>query len=254
MIAVVREPARSLAECELSFIDREHVDAALAAAQHAAYRDALAACGFGVQCLPALEGLPDSVFVEDAAVVLDELIVLARPGAPSRAPEVDAIAPHLAPLGRVERLRGGRLDGGDVLRIGRTLWVGLSGRTDAAGIGALSAIAEPLGYTVLPVPLRGCLHLKTGATAASDDTVIVNPAWVDPTPWRHLRVVQVHPTEPFGANVLRAGGKVLVSEAAPRTADMLAALGFETLAVDIGELEKAEAGLTCLSLLLDHRS
>lgn len=250
LVAIVRSPARSLADCELSFIDREHVDADLAATQHAAYRAALAACGARVECLPAIEALPDSVFVEDPAVVLDELIVLARLGAPSRGPEVDAISAPLAALRPVQRLGAGHLDGGDVLRIGRTLWVGRSGRTDARGVAALRAIAEPLGYAVIPVHVRGCLHLKTGVTAVDDGTVVVNPAWVDPAPWAHLRVIHAHPTEPFGANVLRAGGRVLVSAASPRTAERVAHAGADTLAVDIGELEKAEAGLTCLSLLI----
>lgn len=251
LVAIVRRPSRSLAACELTFVERAPMDVARAAQEHAGYRAALAAAGARVVCLDALEDHPDAVFVEDPAVVLDEVAVLGRMGAPSRAAEVGAMAPALEALRTVVPLPGaGRLEGGDVLRVGRTLWVGLSARTDAAGARGLAQVAEPLGYRVLPVPVRGCLHLKTAVTAASDEVIVLNPAWVDAAPWAGLRVVPVAPEEPFAANVLRVGGAVITAAGAPRTAERLAQAGVTLVTVDLRELQKAEAGPTCLSVLV----
>jgi dimethylargininase len=143
------------------------------------------------------------------------------------------------------------LEGGDVLRVGRTLYVGRSVRTDDAGIAALAAHAVPAGYRVVPVPVRECLHLKTACTALDAGTLLANPAWVDPAAFAGMRVVEVDPREPFGANTLGLGGRICVSASNPRTAARIGALGFPVIAIDIGELEKAEAGLTCLSVLIE---
>lgn len=249
-VAIVRRPSRSLAACELTFVERHPIDAERAAAEHAAYRAAIEAAGARVLCLDALEEHPDAVFVEDPAVVLDEVAVVARMGAASRAGEVATVEAALAALHPVVPLGAGRLEGGDVLRVGRTLWVGLSARTDADGARALAAIAEPLGYRVVPVPVRGCLHLKTAVTAADDETIVLNPAWVDPEPWAGMRVVPVAPEEPFAANVLRVGGAVITAAGAPRTEERLHAAGVSLTTVDLRELQKAEAGPTCLSLII----
>ncbi len=251
IVALTREPARTLGACALTYLERQPFDLARAAAQHRAYRDALASCGARVVALPPIDELPDSVFVEDTAVVLDELAVLTSPGVASRRPEVGAIEPEVARLrpavARVEL--PATLEGGDVLRVGRTLYAGLSPRTNRAGLESLRALVAPHGYEVAAVELRGCLHLKSGCAALDGETVLVNTDWIDPHNFRGLEVVAVPAEEPFAANALRVGQTVCVGAAFTRTAEMLAARGLEVLALDVSEFAKAEAGLTCMSLL-----
>ena len=241
---------RSLDACELTYMEREPIDAAVAAAQHRGYRGALEACGARVVTLPPAEEFPDSVFVEDAAIVLDEVAVLTRPAGESRRGEVGLLEPEVARLRPVVRVEPpATLEGGDVLRLGRALYVGLSPRTNAEGADALRRLAAPHGYEVVVVEPRGCLHLKTGCSALDEETVIVNPEWVDAAAFRGREVLPVDAAEPWAANVLRVGGSVCVSAAFPRTADALAARGFDVRAVEVSEFAKAEGGLTCLSLL-----
>jgi len=231
------------------------MDVAVATVQHRRFVQELAAAGARVVALPAVKELPDSAFVEDVAVVLDEVAVLGRMGAAGREPEVALMAEVLAkhrPLRRIEP--PGTLEGGDVLRIERRLLVGLSSRTNASGAGQLAAIARPLGYTVETIPVRGCLHLKTACThvggAAGHDVLLVNPEWVDVTALRGFELLHVAPQEPWGANSLRVNDKLFVPASAPRTAERMAAHGLAPIAINISEIEKAEAGLTCLALLL----
>lgn len=251
IVALTREPAASLAACELTYLERRPIDSGRAAAQHRAYREALEACGARVVVLPAIEDLPDSVFVEDTAVVLDELAVITRPGVESRRPEVEAVEPEVARLrpllARVEP--PATLEGGDVLRAGRTLYVGLSPRTNASGVEALRAAVGPHGYEVVAVELRGCLHLKTGCASLGDDAVLVNTDWIDPRTFDGLEVLRVPAEEPFAANALRVGQTLCVGAQFERTAHVLARRGYDVRAVDVSEFAKAEAGLTCMSLL-----
>ena len=250
IVALTREPARALDACELTYREREPSDAAAAAAQHRGYREALEACGARVVTLPPVEGFPDSVFVEDTAIVLDEVAVLTRPGVESRRGEVSLIEPEVARLRNVVRVEPpATLEGGDVLRLGRTLYVGLSPRTNAAGAEALRRFAAPHGYEVVTVEPRGCLHLKTGCSALDEETVLVNPDWLDASVFRGREVVPVDASEPWAANVLRVAGSVCVGAAFPRTAAMLAARGYDVRPVEVSEFAKAEGGLTCLSLL-----
>ncbi|HWS89386.1 MAG TPA: arginine deiminase family protein [Pyrinomonadaceae bacterium] len=250
IVALTREPARSMDGCELTYREREPLDAAAAAAQHRGYCDALRACGARVVTLPAVDELPDSVFVEDTAVVLDELAVLTRPGVESRRGEVSLIEPEVARLRRVVRVeRPATLEGGDVLRLGRALYVGLSPRTNASGAEALRRFAAPHGYEVITVEPRGCLHLKTGCSALDEETVLVNPDWVDASLFRGRAALAVDASEPWAANVLRVNGSVCISAAFPRTAEMLAARGYDVRPIDVSEFAKAEGGLTCMSLL-----
>ncbi|HEX8282127.1 MAG TPA: arginine deiminase family protein [Pyrinomonadaceae bacterium] len=250
IVALTREPARALDACELTYRGREPIDPDAAAAQHRAYCDVLRACGARVFTLPPLEEFQDSVFVEDTAIVLDELAVLTRPGAVSRRGEVGLIEPEVARLRTVVRIEPpATLEGGDVLRLGRTLYVGLSPRTNAEGAAALRRLAAPHDYEVLTVEPRGCLHLKTGCSALDDEAVLVNPKWVDPAIFRGRRVVAADAAEPWAANVVRVGDSVCVSAASPRTAEMLSSLGYDVRAVEVSEFTKAEGSLTCLSLL-----
>jgi dimethylargininase len=244
--------------CELTHLGREPIDPERASAQHQAYERALAASGYDVVRLPDLPDHADGVFVEDTAILLGEHAVITRPGAPSRRPEADSTAEALADRFTVHRMTRGRLDGGDVLRIGRQIYVGRSLRTDCAGMVALANIAAPLGYEVIDVPHERCLHLKTGATYAGRDqagrnVVLINPDWIDPAVFGDVFLLRSHPDEAFGANALKVGERLIYPSAYPRTAERLRALGFEVEEVDIGELEKAEAGLTCMSLIADER-
>src|ERR1044071_550756 len=241
IVALTREPARALDACELTYRGREPIDARVAAAQHRGYCEALEACGARVVTLPAVDELPDSVFVEDTAVVLEEVAVLTRPGVGSRRGEVSLIEPEVARLRPVVRVEPpATLEGGDVLRLGRTLYVGLSPRTKASGADALRRLAAPHGYEVVTVEPHGCLHLKTGCSGLDEETVLVNPDWVDAAGFRGREVVGVGGAEAWAANVLSVGGPVCISSTFPRTAEMLAALGYEVRAVEVSEFAKAE--------------
>lgn len=257
-IAIVRHPAASLAtRCELTFVDRKTIEVGVLRHQHAAYRNALAEAGAEVVVLDPIESLPDSVFVEDAAVVLAELAILTRPATASRQPEPDAIsqalATHRRDIGRI--VAPGTLEGGDVLRVGRTLFVGLTTRTNRSGIDQLESLVAPFGYSVVAVETSGSLHLKTACTALDEDTVLLNPAWLDIGPFRDFRILAVDRGEPFAANVLPIGDARIVNAAFPRTRALIeahcTAAGLRTIAVDIGEFGKAEAGLTCMSLVFE---
>lgn len=250
LIAITREVPASLARCELTHVARAHMDLSLARAQHAEYERALAACGCRVIRGPELPDFPDSVFVEDAAVVLDEVAVLTRPGAPSRRGEVEAVAMLLSahrPLAYLTE--PATLDGGDVLRLDRVLWVGRSSRTNQAGISQLAAITAPFGYTVREAAMTGALHLKTAVTQIADNILLVNPEWVGAEQFGDCDVVHVHPREPFAANAVWVNGKVVHSTAFPLTQQRLRERGIQLIAVDASELAKAEGGVTCCSLI-----
>src|SRR5919107_1978698 len=192
IFALTREPARALDACELTYREREPIDAERAALQHRGYCDALRACGARVLTLPPADELPDSVFVEDTAIVLDEVAVLTRPGVESRRGEVSLIEPDVTRLRPVVRVEPpATLEGGDVLRLGRTLYVGLSPRTNAEGVDSLRRHVAPHGYEVVAVEPRGCLHLKTGCSALDDESVLVNPDWVDAGVFRGREVLAV---------------------------------------------------------------
>jgi dimethylargininase len=250
IVALTREPGRALDACELTYREREPIDPDAAARQHRGYCEALRSCGARVVTLPPAGEFPDGVFVEDTAVVLEEVAVLTRPGVESRRGEVAVIEPEVARLRPVVRVGPpATLEGGDVMRLGRTLYVGLSPRTNAEGVATLRHLVAPYGYEVVAVELRGCLHLKTGCSALDDATVLANPEWVDADVFRGREVVAVDPAEPWGANVLHVGGSVCVSASFPRTAEMLSARGRDVHAVEVSEFAKAEAGMTCMSLL-----
>lgn len=251
MLALVREVSPQLAQCELTHLERSAIDAQRAAQQHREYTRALQALGCTLDWLPPLPRCPDSVFVEDTAVVLPEIAVVTRPGAASRRAETASVAAALAPRARVSLItEPGCLDGGDVLHIGRTLHVGASGRTNAAGIAQLAALLQPCGYRVAQVSLAGCLHLKSACSFIPPDVLLVNPRWVDAATFGPLRVIAVDEREPHAANTLTIGSTTLVSTAYPHTRRRLEAAGVGTCAVDVSELHKAEGGLTCMSLLL----
>jgi dimethylargininase len=256
-VAFTRPLSPRIAECELTHLERQPIRADLAQRQHAAYEEAIVRAGFELTRMPALENHPDSVFVEDTAILLGEHAIITRPGAASRRAEADSTAETLGEHFTVHRLKRGRLDGGDVLRIGRTIYVGQSRRTDCAGVVALANAAAPLGFEVVPVPHEHCLHLKTGATYAGHDeagrpTLLINPDWIDGSLFTGVALLPTHPDEAFAANALRVGERLLFPAAYPRTAERLRAVGFDVDELDVSELEKAEAGLTCMSLVAEE--
>jgi len=250
-IAVMRGVPPTLARCELSFREREPIDLDRAVAQHAAYAALLQTLELEVLELPADPAFPDCCFVEDIAVVLDEVALLTRPGASSRRGEVRAVEAALARYRPIETTPPpATLEGGDVLRVGHTLFVGHSARTNEAGIARLAAVAEPLGYRVVRVVVTGCLHLKSAVTALDDERLLVNRAWLDPAPFLGLELVDVAAEEPGAANVLRVGGHVIAHSGFPRTLERVASLGYAVRPLDVSEFLKAEAALTCKSLLM----
>jgi dimethylargininase len=252
VIAFVRQVAPSLARCELTHLARAPIDVPQAQRQHAQYVAVLSALGCHIEWLAPLAEHPDGVFVEDTAVLVPEVALITRPGATSRRDEVGSVAAALARHVPVRRVTDPAcLEGGDVLRIGRTLYVGASGRTNPAGVAQLAEGLRPFGYLVREVALRGCLHLKSACTFIAPDVLLANPSWIDPSAFDVGVVIAVDPHEAFAANTLTLGGLTLVSSAYPRTQRALEAAGIVTRAVEVGELHKAEAALTCMSLLLE---
>lgn len=248
--ALTRAVPPALARCELTHQERQPIDVELAAAQHERYERALAALGCAVERLPPEPELPDSVFVEDVAVVLDEVAVITRPGAASRHPETASVVDALRAYRDLVHIEApGTLEGGDVLRLGSVVHVGLSTRSNPAGIDQLRTLLRPFGYEVRAVPVRGCLHLKTAVTLAGDGTLLLNPEWVDPAAFPGFDHIPVDPGEPAAANVLLVGGEVIVPSAHVRTRERLESRGIVTRPVDASELAKAEAGVTCCSVI-----
>ena len=245
--AFTRAVSPRIAECQLTHLERVPIDPARAAAQHSAYEQALAGAGYEIVRLPELADDPDAVFVEDTALLLDGHAILTRPGAASRIGEVDSTAEGLRGHFELHRIQSGYVDGGDVLRIGRRLYAGLSTRTDRAGIDALAAIARPLGYEVIPAETGACLHLKTGATFAGNGVLLYDPASIDPSQFVGVEPLAVE--EPAAANGVRLSDRLILPAGNPRTADALRARGFNVVEVDVSELQKAEAGVTCMSLI-----
>ena len=250
-LAFTRAVSPRLAECALTHLGRTDIDAGRAAEQHATYEDALRDAGFTVRRLEDLQNDPDAVFVEDTAILLGEHAVITRPGTPSRRDEVESTARGLAPFFTIHELGGGNLDGGDVVKVGRTLYVGQSNRTDGEGTQALRAAVSPLGFSVEPVELGKCLHLKSAVTYAGKSILVANPEWVDPAKFDGLDVITVADDEPFAANVVLAGDRLLMAAGSPATAEKLRRHGFTIVEIDLSELQKAEAGGTCMSLIAD---
>jgi dimethylargininase len=250
LTAITREVSPSMEECELTHFQRQTIDIGLARAQHAAYCACLRELGIRVISLPAEPEFPDAVFVEDPAIVLDEVAVMTRLGAESRRGETESLARELEKHRTLRWMKApATLDGGDVLRAGRTLFAGHSGRTIAAGIQQLAAAVEPFGYRVKPVAVSGCLHLKSGASYVGEDAVLVHRPWVDAGAFAGMRVLHAPAGEEWGANVLQIGNTVLVAAGFPRTAELIAGLGREVRVVDNSEVRKAEGALTCCSLI-----
>jgi dimethylargininase len=248
--ALVRRPGPWLAEGIVTHIERSPVDGDLAHTQWEGYCDALAAHGWDLVEVPPADHCPDAVFVEDTVVMFGSTAVITRPGADSRKPEIVDVERTVKGHGyAVEHIEApGTLDGGDVLKVGTTVYVGHGGRTNSEGIHQLRRLVEPLGFVVVAVPLRSVLHLKSAVTALPDGTVVGFPPVVDePSVFERFLPVP----EESGAHVVLLGGpRVLMAADAAETAALYADLGYEPVLVDISEYEKLEGCVTCLSVRL----
>jgi len=250
LTAMTRAVSPAIVHCEISFIDRRPIDLARAQEQHHAYEKLLERLGARVISLPAEPALPDSMFVEDPAIVLDELAVILPLGTDSRRPEAASLAKALSAFRKLEYVNlPGTLEGGDVLRIARKLFVGLTRRSNAEGIRQLAAVLAPHHYEVIAVPVTGCLHLKSAVTHVGGDTLLANRTMFDTKPFAGYDWIDVDPSEPHAANALAFGDTIIFPASFPRTRARLEARGFHVTPLDISELQKAESGLTCSSLL-----
>jgi dimethylargininase len=253
-IAITRAVSPALAACELTHLDRVPIDVDRARSQHRAYEEALIEAGYLVERLDTSPRMPDSVFVEDIAIVFDELAIVTRPGAESRRVETPAVAEALSAYRPLQAIHPpGTIDGGDVLVAGRTVVVGRSSRTNEAGAGQLRQILEPLDYTVSETVVRGCLHLKSAVTWLGGQTMLANPDWIEQAVFDRFTIVEVDRSEPAAANALRLEDGVIFSSSYPRTAERIAQAGCRLRLIDVSELAKAEGAVTCCSLIVAGR-
>lgn len=251
-LAVTRDVSPRFNECELTHIDRTPIDMDVARAQHHGYVQALKELGCAVLELPAESDLPDSVFVEDTAIILPEVALLTRPGADSRKPEVDSISRALSPYREIVRITApATVDGGDVLVLGKQIYVGMSTRSNPVAIEQMNQLLGPYGYHVTGVELHDCLHLKTAVTCVDDRTLLINRRWVDVEWFEGYDLIDIDPSEPFAANCLPVRDAVIYPTAFPRTRQFLEEKSFHIKAIPVDELAKAEGAVTCCSLILE---
>jgi dimethylargininase len=253
-LAITRDISPRFSECELTHIERIPIDFLIAQSQHHGYIQALKELGFAVLELPAERDLPDSVFVEDTAIILPEVAVITNPGADSRKPETESIAEALLPFRRLVFIKPpGTVDGGDVLVLGKKIFVGLSTRSNIEAIDQLNLLLGEYGYQVQGVQMHDCLHLKTAVTRVDDKTLLINRKWVDVEYFEGFNLIDVDETEPFAANCLPVGDAIIFPVAFPKTMAILEAHDYKIKPVIVDELAKAEGAVTCCSLILDDR-
>lgn len=251
LLAITRAVSRSIVNCELTHLARTPIDVERARRQHAQYEAALRSLGVAVLSLPEEPALPDSVFVEDTALVLDECAILLRPGAESRRAETKLIEPVLAPYRELLHIEApARVDGGDLLRLGKTIYMGISTRSDANAAEQLQAILQPRGYDLITVEVHGCLHLKSAVTQVGQDRLLINPAWVDKRVFVGVNFIEIDASEAYAANAVLIRDSVVYPAAFPKTGKRLEAAGVPVVSVDADELAKAEGAVTCCSLIL----
>ncbi len=254
LIAITREVSPGINQCELTHLQREAIDVEKAKRQHHAYEALLAELGCRVQSLPEEPALPDSVFVEDAALVLDELAIITNPGAASRRQETETIKAALAPYRELVAIEPpGTVDGGDVLTMGKQIYVGLSSRSNSEAISQIQQAVGPFGYTVHGVEVKGCLHLKSAVTQVADNTVLINPAWIDSPHFPDQQIIEIDPSEPGAANALRIRDSLVLPSQYPKTAERLRKQGLDVRQIDVSELVKAEGAVTCCSLIFSMK-
>jgi dimethylargininase len=251
-IAITRAVSRAIVNCELTFLERSAIDVQRARDQHLQYEAALRQLGLAVLSLPEEPELPDAVFVEDTALVLDECAIITRPGADSRLPETELISRVLAPYRNLFHIAApSRLDGGDLLRLGRHIYVGLSARSDTNAMEQMQDLLQPYDYELHAVVVTGCLHLKSAVTQLSEDTLLINSSWVNRQSFDGVKFIEIEASEPYAANALLVGDSIIYPSAFPKTRARLVSAGVRVVSVDADELAKAEGAVTCCSLILN---
>jgi dimethylargininase len=252
-IALTRGISAGIDRCEVSFIDRVAIDLQKMKQQHRAYEEMLRSMGYEVIQIPADDSCPDCCFIEDTALLLDEIAVITYPGSVARRGEVPGVVPTIEKYRKTLRIEPpATLEGGDVLRIGRNLYVGLTQRTNPEGVDALRTLVAPYGYKVTAVPTPGALHMKSVCTAADDRTIVADPRRVDVSPLRDYDMIEIAPEEWMGGDLLPINGTLWMIEGFPKLKSALEARGFNVRTLNMSEFLKAEAGLTCLSLLFEE--
>ncbi len=254
LVAITRRLSPSIGQCELTHVSRQAIDVERADNQHRRYEMELVNAGCGIDRLPAEISLPDSVFVEDTAVVLDEIAVITRPGAESRRGEVKSVAAILGAYRSLVYIEApGTLDGGDVLRVGRRLFVGSGHRSNEDGIAQLRRLLKPYDYQVVPVQAQDCLHLKSAVTCLGGQTLLINPDWTDPAQFAGCEFIEIDKSEPGAANALAVNNRLIYPTSYPHTRALLEKRDYSLRLVDMSELIKAEGAVTCCSLVFERR-
>lgn len=252
LIAITRKVSSALANCELSYLPRQPIDLEKARAQHKAYEDLLDRLGARVFSLPEEPDLPDAMFVEDPAIVFDEVAVICPLGTETRRKEAPSLAAALEPYRKLAYVKlPGTLEGGDVLRVGKSVFAGVTKRSNPEGIRQLAVIVAKFGYEVTAVPVSGCLHLKSAVTFLGRKTLLANRAWFAAMRFAGFEWIDVDPSEAHAGNALTVGETVVFPASFPKTRERIEARGFKVVSLDISELQKAESALTCSSLLFE---
>jgi dimethylargininase len=252
-LAITRDVSPRFNECELTHIDRTPIDVKVAQSQHHGYVQAIKELGYAVLELPAEPDLPDSVFVEDTAIVLPEVALITRPGADSRKPETESIVQALRPYRDLVFIESpGTLDGGDVLVLGKNIYVGLSTRSNPEAVQQMNELLSAHGYKTQGVETHDCLHLKTAVTRVDDQTLLINRKWVDVENFEGFHLIDVDESEDFAANCLPLGDSIIFPISFPKTAAKLTAQGYKIKPVMADELAKAEGAVTCCSLIVEN--
>jgi dimethylargininase len=252
LTGITRAVSSSINHCELSFHARQPIDVGKATAEHEVYKACLAEQGIRMVSLPAEPALPDAVFVEDTAVVVDEVAVITNMGTASRRSEAEGVATALARYRPLKFItEPGTVDGGDVMRIGRSVFVGLSRRTNRQGIEQLATVLQTYDYEVHPIDVKRCLHLKSACSYLGENTLLVNRSWIDAGPLREFELLDLPEEEPAAANALRVNDLVIMPASFPQTRSLIEKRGFRVRTIDVSELQKAEAGVTCCSVIFE---
>ena len=250
LIAITREVNAAIGSCELTFLPRVKIDTGVVLQQHQQYQTVLSSLGYEVVTVSTEPGLADSVFIEDTAIVLDEIAVLCRPGAESRQPEVAGVESVLQEYRTIFSIQPpGTLDGGDLLRIGKVIYAGLSTRSNQSGIEQLCSIVADYGFSVKTVETTKCLHLKSAVSEVAPGSLLINSDWISRAAFGECELIDVDREEPHAANALLVGRSVIYPSSFPHTREKLETRGINVISVDMSELQKAEGAATCCSLI-----
>lgn len=250
LTAITRDVNAGIGHCELTFLPRVDINVDLALQQHQEYRSILSSLGCEIVTAPTESGLVDSVFIEDTAMVLDEIAVMCLPGAESRRAEVAGVGDILRQYRTLVSIQPpGTLDGGDLLRVGKVIYAGLSARSNESGIEQLRNIVADYGYSVETVETTKCLHLKSAVSEVAPDSLLINPDWVNRSAFGNCELIDVDDEEPHAANALRVGKNVIYPSSFPRTMEKLVRRSINVSPVNVSELQKAEGAVTCCSLI-----